>query len=216
MAKNWYDRIAPLYDLGTSGSSRPRREAVAQLRLEPGDTVLDLACGTGLNFQHVEAGIGQGGLLIGIDFSAGMLARGQRRADRNGWGNVRLIQADARTISADMLQEHAGVDRVDKLLCTLGLSAVPDWETVFERSWELVRPGGRYVIMDWWLERRNLLSRVLEFTSHGDPSRQGWIPLETSSEDYSRSLFIGGRVYVAAGTKGETGGADSAEQAPPG
>ena len=139
---SWYDFISPLYDIGATGSGRPRSEAVAQLRLEAGDVVLDVACGTGLNFPFVEAGIGAEGVLIGLDYSSGMLAKARRKVKRKGWGNVRLIRADARSLSEDLLKEHAGVGRVDKVLCTLGFTVVPDWETVFEQSWALLRPGG--------------------------------------------------------------------------
>ncbi len=42
---SWYDSISPLYDIGSTGSGGPRRQAIAQLRFAPGDVVLDLACG---------------------------------------------------------------------------------------------------------------------------------------------------------------------------
>ncbi len=197
---SWYDFISPFYDIGATGSGGPRREAVAQLRLQPGDAVLDIACGTGLNFRHIEAGIGPEGILIGLDYSSGMLAKARRKVQRRGWENVRLIQADARTLSAELLEEQAGIKRLDKVLCTLGLTVVPDWETVFERSWTLLRPGGRYAIMDWWLERRNLFARFLEFISHGEVGRRCWAPLEEESGDYSRKTFLRGMVFVAAGT----------------
>ena len=197
---SWYDLISPLYDVGATGSGRPRREAVAQLRLEPGDAVLDIACGTGLNFPLIEAAIGPSGLLIGLDYSSGMLAKAQGKVRRKGWTNVRFIQADARTMSEEMLKEHAGVDHVDKLLCTLGFTVVPDWEVVFERSLALLKPGGRYAIMDWWLERRNLFARFLEFISHGEVGRRCWVPLEEKSEEYSHATFVRGMVFVAAGT----------------
>ena len=197
---SWYDFISPFYDIGATGSGGPRREAVAQLRLQPGDAVLDIACGTGLNFRHIEAGIGPGGLLIGLDYSSGMLAKARRKVQRGEWENVRLIQADARTLSAELLEEQAGVKRLDKVLCTLGLTVVPDWQAVFERSWALLRPGGRYAIMDWWLERRNLFARFLEFISHGEVGRRCWVPLEEKSENYSYSTFIRSMVFVAAGT----------------
>lgn len=200
MTMGWYDLIAPIYDLGATGSGGPRREAVAQLRLQPGDRVLDIACGTGLNFTHIEAALGPGGLLIGLDFSPGMLAKARRRAERRGWENVRLIEADARSLSRELLMEHAGADRVDSVLCTLGLTVVPDWERVFEQSWALLRPTGRYAVMDWWLERRSLFARFLELISHGDAQRQCWTPLQERSIDYSRSTFIWGNVFVAAGT----------------
>ena len=197
---SWYDLISPLYDLGATGSGRPRREAVDQLRLEAGDVVLDIACGTGLNFPFIEAAIGSEGLLIGLDFSSGMLAKARRKAERREWTNVRLIQADARSISEELLRDHAGVNRIDRALCALGFSVVPDWEVVFERSWALVRPSGRYAVMDWHVKRRNLFSWFLNSISQGDVSRRIWAPLERNAEDYSYSTFMRGMVFVAAGT----------------
>lgn len=197
---NWYDIIAPLYDIGATGSGGPRREAVAQLRLSPGDTVLDLACGTGMNGPYIQERIGDEGLLIGLDYSAGMLAKARGKAQRHGWQNVRLIQADAGTVSADLLKENAGVERVDKLLCTLGLTVIPDWEEAFEHAWPLLRPGGRCAVMDWHVSGRSLFARFLNAISHGDVSRRCWAPLEEKSVDYSKSTFIRGMVFVAGGS----------------
>ncbi len=198
---SWYDLISPLYDIGATGSGRPRSEAVAQLRLEAGDVVLDVACGTGLNFPFVEAGIGPEGILIGLDYSSGMLAKARRKVKRKGWGNVRLIRADARSLSGDLLKEHTNVDRIDKVLCTLGFTVVPDWEAVFEQSWALLRPGGRYAVMDWYVKQRNLFSRFLNSISQGDVSRRTWTSLEQKAEDYTYETFIGGNVFVAAGSR---------------
>ena len=197
---SWYDFISPLYDIGSAGSGRPRREAVAQLRLSPGDTVLDLACGTGLNFPYIQEGIGEQGLLIGLDYSSGMLAKARRKAQRRSWENVRLIEADAETLSADLLKQKAGVERVDKLLCTLGLTVIPEWELAFERAWALLQPGGRCAVMDWHVAGRNLFARFLDAVSRGDVSRRCWAPLEEKSVDYSHSTFIRGMVFVAGGT----------------
>ena len=196
----WYDIISPLYDIGATGSGRPRREAVSQLQLDSGDVVLDIACGTGLNFPFIEAGIGPSGLLIGLDFSSGMLAKARRRAERNGWENVRLIEADARTVSGELLREQAGVDRLDEVLCTLGFTVVPEWEAVFEQSYALLKPGARYAIMEWHVRQRNLFSWFLNSVSQGDVSRRTWAPLEQNVEDYGHRTFIGGNVFVAAGT----------------
>ncbi len=56
------------------------------------------------------------GLLVGLDYSSGMLAKAQGKVQRKGWGNVRLIQADARALCEDLLKARAGVDRVDAVL----------------------------------------------------------------------------------------------------
>ena len=197
---SWYDFISPFYDIGSAGSGGPRRQAVAQLRLSPGDTVLDLACGTGLNFPYIQEGIGEQGLLIGLDYSQGMLAKARRKAQRRGWENVRLIQADARTLSADLLKEKAGIERVDKLICTLGLTVIPEWELAFERAWALLNPGGRCAVMDWHMAGRNPFARFLDAISRGDVRRRCWVPLEEKGTDYSYSTFIRGMVFVAGGS----------------
>src|SRR5215468_9833082 len=119
----WYDAFALVYDLGVEGPSRDnRQEAVRQLRLEPGLTALDVACGTGLNLPLLARGVGPTGTIVGTDYSAGMLARAARRVRRNRWTNVHLVEADARTLARDQLPAQ-GIHRV---LCTLGFSVLPD------------------------------------------------------------------------------------------
>jgi len=198
---SWYDFISPIYDLGATGSGRPRRAAIEQLRAEPGDVVLDLACGTGLNFPQIEGAIGPTGLLIGLDYSRGMLARAQTKVVREGWQNTRLIHADARALSRTLLVERVGVDQVDRVLCTLGLSVIPDWEQALANSWALLKPGGRCSIMDWHVTQRNLFAWFLNSISQGDVSRATWTLLRDHAEDYARRTFIGGNVFVAAGKK---------------
>ena len=163
--------------------------------------MLDIACGTGLNFPFVLDEIGPDGLLVGVDFSAGMLAKARRRVQRYGWRNVHLIEADAGTTSAELLSQHAGVRGADKAICTLGLSVVPDWEEVLRRSWALLRPGGRYAIMDWYIEGRTPFSWFLNRISQGDVSRMSWAILKQEADDYSHQTFIFGNVFVAAGRK---------------
>ena len=96
----WYDRIAPLYDYAFIGEgTRARKVTIRQLRLEPGQTVLDLACGTGRNFKYIVKAIGPSGMLIGTDYSEGMLAQARRKIEKSQWSNVQLLHADARTLS---------------------------------------------------------------------------------------------------------------------
>ncbi len=148
-ATTYYNLISRLYDPFTgSAYTRARQEAVRELRLLPGSTVLDLACGTGQNFPILIEALGPEGRIIGLDYSQGMLRRAAGKVRRNGWANITLIQEDARKVCPGLLQERAGVGQVDGLICTLGLSVVPEWRAVFDNAFSLVRNGGRCVIMD--------------------------------------------------------------------
>jgi ubiquinone/menaquinone biosynthesis C-methylase UbiE len=73
--------------------SRWQRLAVERLELGPAQTVIDVACGTGLNFPLVEERIGPEGKIIGIDLSPEMLGVASRRVESAGWRNVELIEA---------------------------------------------------------------------------------------------------------------------------
>jgi acyl dehydratase/ubiquinone/menaquinone biosynthesis C-methylase UbiE len=90
-----YRRLAGTYDLSTAWLEPYRRRAVSQLRLRPGDVVLDVGCGTGMSFDPVQAAIGPTGRLIGVDPSPDMLAAARARVEDNGWANVTLLEASA-------------------------------------------------------------------------------------------------------------------------
>src|SRR5215216_4385161 len=91
-----YDLLTPAYLLGNE--KRLRRETINSLHLQPGQTVLDLACGTGRNFPLILERIGPTGKLVGVDYTSAMLARAQERVERAGWRNVELIYEDAALI----------------------------------------------------------------------------------------------------------------------
>jgi len=88
--------------------------------------------------------------LIGIDYSDGMLERAPRRIARGGWQNVHLVHADAATLTlADIAAAIGKRDlSIDRAICILGLSVIPEWEAAFHATFGLLRPGGRYVVMD--------------------------------------------------------------------
>jgi demethylmenaquinone methyltransferase/2-methoxy-6-polyprenyl-1,4-benzoquinol methylase len=121
LAIDTYRREAGGYDRRTRLLDRYRRQALERLGLAPGQTVIDVACGTGANFEALEQRIGLQGLLIGIELSPEMLALARDRAERHRWDNVTLIhasveeaqlntQADAALFSFthDVLQSGAG------------------------------------------------------------------------------------------------------------
>ena len=93
-ARRRYDRMAGRYDLSTRLLAPARRRAIEALRLDAGETVLDVACGTGLNLEPLQQAVGGSGRVIGIDISPGMLAVARARKERAGWANVELVEAD--------------------------------------------------------------------------------------------------------------------------
>jgi hypothetical protein len=120
---------------------------------------------------------------------------------------VTLIHEDARKLSAALLQERAGVGDVDGLLCTLGLSVVPDWQAVFAKAFALVRPGGRCVLMDGRMWRGPgrvfdpLLVACFKWVAAADHSRPIASLLEGRVDDVKVSYTSLGMASVARGTK---------------
>ena len=135
-----YDVTSRLYPAPGYPQRAQRLRAVRALGLRPGASVVDVACGTGLNFDLIEEAIGPGGRLIGVDLTDAMLARAQDRIATNGWSNVSLVQADA----ADF-DFPAGVDAI---LSTYALSQVPECAAVIAHGAAALSGGGRWVVLD--------------------------------------------------------------------
>jgi SAM-dependent methyltransferase len=111
-ARRRYDSMAVDYDrhLGLQSSrlgryqEGVRKRAVAELQLKPGQTVIDVGCGTGASFARLIAAVGRDGRVVGVDQSRGMLAVATKRIANEGWTNVELIEApvqDANLPDAD-------------------------------------------------------------------------------------------------------------------
>jgi len=135
-----YDLTSRLYPAPGYPQGRQRRQAVEALDLRPGDTVVDMACGTGLNFALLEEAIGPAGRIVGVDLTDAMLAEAFERVKKNGWSNVRLVQADAVAFEFPV--------RVDAILSTYALSQVPQSGEVIAHGAAALSAGGRWVVLD--------------------------------------------------------------------
>lgn len=143
-----YRKRAPLYDLtshvyGLLGYrlNAYRRRGVEALQLRPGDTVVDIGCGTGANFAALEHAIGPTGTLIGVDLTAEMLEQGRARVRRAGWENVKLVQSDAGS--------YPFPKGVNGILSTYALTLDPAFDDVIRRGAEALASGGRFVVVDF-------------------------------------------------------------------
>ena len=141
-----YDTTAKYYDLALKlyaliGISKTfRKRAVSLLRLKRGDCVVELGCGTGVNFPLVIEQIGSEGRLIGLDLSSNMLVGARGRVERMGWKNVELIQGD---IAAYRYSEG-----VNAVLSTGVFGYIDDSDPVIKAASQAIVPRGRLVIMD--------------------------------------------------------------------
>jgi ubiquinone/menaquinone biosynthesis C-methylase UbiE len=79
-----YDLAVQVYRLFGFEVGRYRRDTIASLGLDPGNLVVELGCGTGLNFAHVLSKIGPSGRLIGVDLTDSMLELAAARNAREG------------------------------------------------------------------------------------------------------------------------------------
>lgn len=146
-----YTNVAPGYDTAVSfwakvaffPIERYRREAVEAMAVGQGDSVLEVGCGTGLNFPYIQEQIGPGGRLIALDCTAAMLEQAKRRVEANRWGNVEFVRGDA----ADA--EKLAIGPVDSAISTVCLCIVPAWERAIAGMAALLPRGGRVVILDF-------------------------------------------------------------------
>lgn len=200
-----YDLFSAFYDLSVEQHYRSQRAAAADaLALRTGLTVLDLPCGTGLSLPHLREGVGDGGAIVGVDASPGMLAKARRRAEREGWTNVHLVESNVDALAAEALGPVGGT--VDRLHVFLGLSAFPDADAGFEKAWALLRPGGRCVVVDCYAETLSFQGRMVNWTAKADITRRTWEPLERRAEGYRRvdlpsTKAHGGQLFLASGDK---------------
>ncbi|MES1927231.1 methyltransferase domain-containing protein [Salinisphaera sp. T31B1] len=148
-----YNTLARIYDPGL-GLYRAvglrietyRQETVAALQLRPGDTVVDLGCGTGLNFSYLHAAVGDSGHIIGVDLTPAMLAKAKHRVQKAGWNNVTLIEADMSTFYLP--------PQANGILSTLALATVPDYGDVVAKVASSVNAGARIANFELqWPER---------------------------------------------------------------
>jgi ubiquinone/menaquinone biosynthesis C-methylase UbiE len=178
-----------------------RRKAVARLELRPGDTVLEVGCGTGRNLRLLREAVGPSGQVIGVDASSGMLARARRLAAKRGWANVRLMHHDAANLILD--------GEIDGALFSLSYSVLPDRAAVLSNVWGMMRSDGRLVVMDAGLPASRLGRMLTGFGElvarvfPGDPYSRPWEDLVRLSPAVTTERFQFGTYFICAVNKPE-------------
>ena len=209
---SWYDVFSNFYDASLERLyADDRLRAAEALELAPGANVLDVPCGTGQSFGALARGVGETGIVLGVDASAGMLRSAKARCARDGLKNVHLLEADARTLSAaSVAAAVGGSPRFDRLHVFLGMSVFPDHERCFAQLWDLLVPGGKCVLVDVYAERLGLQGWLVNRLANAEIRRKFWEPLERVGVGFSlvdlpfRSQH-GGQIKLAQARKPEPG-----------
>lgn len=154
-----YDASRKYYLLG-------RDNLIKGLKPAPGDTVLELGCGTGRNLILAAKAYPEANF-YGVDISREMLKTARRNSERHGLTNrIHLSAGDATTLRTD---QTAGITGFDRIFISFSLSMIPAWPQVLANAQNLLRPGGELHIVDfgeceglspvfksllyWWLAR---------------------------------------------------------------
>lgn len=200
-----YDITANLYYLVGFREYAYRKKAVKALNLNPGDTVVEIGCGTGLNFPFLQNAIGPGGRIIGVDLTDSMLNQARKRTEKKGWSNVKLVQSDAAA--------YHFPGSVDGVLSTFALTLVPEFDTVIRNGCDALKPGKTWAILDFKMPS-NLFSILgplfLYLTkpfgvSLDLASRHPWESIRKYLRKPSVTEYYMGFVYLATGEKEESG-----------
>lgn len=132
-----YRRHAAGYDASAQRTMAMRRRVVGMLRLRPGDTVLDVACGTGLSLPLLRQAVGPAGRVIGVEVSPEMIERARARVAGADWDNVTLIESS---------MEDAGLAaRFDAVLFNYTHDVLQS-PRALERIFSFCKPGARIAI----------------------------------------------------------------------
>jgi demethylmenaquinone methyltransferase/2-methoxy-6-polyprenyl-1,4-benzoquinol methylase len=178
---------------------RYRRLVIEALAPQPGDTIVEIGCGTGMNFPLLEERIGPEGKIIGVDFSEAMLKLAGKRIHSAGWQNVELVLSTA--------ADYAFPKGVDGIIATGVLTYEPDYDKVIEKGAHALTPGKRWVVFDYKMPtswcRHIVPLFVWVFRSFGISmalfKRTPWESIKRHLKNAKIQEYYFGLIFVASG-----------------
>lgn len=145
-------------------------------RLRPGESVLDLGSGGGIDCFLAAGQVGPRGRVIGVDMTPEMIARARRAAEAESRSNVEFRLGEI---------EHLPLadQSVDVVLSNCVVNLSPDKARVFREAFRVLRPGGRVAIMDI------LATAPLPDSIRNDPDLLGACIAGAATIDQTRRLL---------------------------
>jgi phosphatidylethanolamine/phosphatidyl-N-methylethanolamine N-methyltransferase len=143
-----YEKLASVYDIVFGPTLHAGRlQALKRMAIAPGDRVLEVGVGTGINLMLYPRECS----VTGVDLSDSMLERAHERVAKNGLRDVRLLQMDASALTFPD-------ESFDIVYAPYLVSVVPDPIQVALEMRRVCRPGGRVIILNHFRSSNPLVS----------------------------------------------------------
>jgi arsenite methyltransferase len=156
----------------------------ATAHLRPGEVVVDLGSGGGLDVFLAARMVGPTGRAIGIDMTPAMIERARANAAAGGFSNVEFYQS---TIDSIPMPDAS----VDCVISNCVLNLAPDKPAVFREIARILKPGGRLAVSDIALK-----GELPEAVSRSMAAYVGCIAGAIRIDDYRAGLFSAGFEHV--------------------
>lgn len=170
-----------LYDVDLSqlpsdvtGLSLGCGDPIAIASLEPGQTVLDLGSGGGIDCFLAAERVGPTGHVIGVDMTPAMLEKANRNKAKLGVEHVEFRQGQIEDLPV-------AADSVDVIISNCVINLSPDKTAVFREAFRVLKPGGRLAVSD-------MVTRG-KFSAQERADMSAWAGCITGAEDVSEMAF---------------------------
>lgn len=179
-----------------------RTIAVESLNLKQGDTVVDLCCGTGLNFPHLYNKVGHEGKVIGVDLSADMLKEAEKQIIKEGWKNITLIQSDA--------AKYQFPKNINGIVTSYAITLIPEFDSIIRMGSKSLTKGGSFVVLDFkkpdkWPEWFSKFMLTIFIKPYGGTyelkDRHAWESIEKYLKLKEFKEYYFGSTFIATGEK---------------
>lgn len=164
-------------------------DPITLAQLTPGQTVLDLGSGGGIDCFMAARQVGAAGHVIGVDMTPAMLEKANRNKEKVGLTNVEFRHGQIEALPVD----DASIDVIISN-CVINLS--PDKTAVFREAFRVLKPGGRLAVSDMVTQG--------QFTAAERANMAAWASCVTGAEDvadYTDKMLTAGFTQISVRDK---------------